>query len=112
MKIEKVDAPGVEMTAWFKLAHLCPFKDEVDRGEVKIEWVTGEGTIELHSLAEWLGSWATVRVSHEQLTRGIVDSLSALDGITVTRVTSHWVTGGGDVSCSAVPRERVVGEGA
>jgi NADPH-dependent 7-cyano-7-deazaguanine reductase QueF len=92
---------AVRVTVTMSARHLCPFKPEVDRGEMEISWRTDGNTIELHALAALLASQAQWVISHEEFTAWLTGELSALDGLTVETVTSRWVTAGGQVSVSS-----------
>lgn len=79
------------------LGHLCPHVDEVDAGAVAISWTCSGQTLELHSLAAYLDSFARERISHEGLTHRVQSELAGLGGITDVVVTSTWRTAGLDV---------------
>lgn len=79
------------------LVHRCPYKHEVDYGTVEIEWACVEATIELHSLAAYLGSWGDVEISHEALTRTIENQLDTLDGLWIRSVRTSFRTAGMNV---------------
>lgn len=99
--IETVEAPhGTVLRVTAPLVHLCPFRDEVDKGAVTITWETEGQTFELHSLASYLQSFRPVRISHEALTLHIKDSLNASAGLTVVSVATLWGTAGLGVGCS------------
>lgn len=83
--------------------HMCPFVHEVDNGTAQITWVTEGNTIELHSLAHHLDTYRDVEISHEELTRQLRDALDALDGLTITHITTTWHTAGMEVTCSTSP---------
>lgn len=76
------------------LRHMCPHLDEVDRGTVEIAWTCAGSTIELHSLATYLKTFADERISHEALTRAIRDELAALYGVADVAVSTTWSTAG------------------
>jgi NADPH-dependent 7-cyano-7-deazaguanine reductase QueF len=89
----------VEVTADF--IHLCPYKEEVDEGQVVISWRTQHGhTLELHSLAAWLDLFDEAAVSHETLMAHIQDELTRLVGIPVS-VVGTFETAGMKVSVTA-----------
>jgi NADPH-dependent 7-cyano-7-deazaguanine reductase QueF len=75
------------------LQHLCPFKDEVDRGTVTVEFAVDGLTFELHELSAYFGSFAGETISHEALTGRIFTDLSS-NGLAVLGVTTEWVTAG------------------
>lgn len=107
----------VTMTATFPLIHRCPFADEVDEGTVEITWTTEGRTLELHALAAWLHGWDEQAISHEEVTAQIARGLAGEPwlpwvGIADVSVTTRWTTAGGEVTCRAVPGQRVVPEGA
>lgn len=91
------DTSRSTVTVTSPLVHRCPHKDEVDYGRITIEWNCLETTIELHSLAAYLGSWGAARISHEDLTRKIENELDALDGVEILSVRTEWKTAGMDV---------------
>lgn len=76
------------------LRHMCPHVAEVDDGTVRIEWTCAGQTLELHSLAAYLGSFADERISHEELTRQLRDELAGLHGIADVTVATTWHTAG------------------
>lgn len=90
---------GVTITATAAFQHVCPHAQEVDHGSVTITWETAGATIELHSLREYLDTWADVEISHEAITQELRDALGALDGLTVTGVNTSWTTAGMGVTC-------------
>lgn len=86
------------------LVKRCPFIDEVDVGRVEVEWSTNGHTFELHALAHWLGRFAGLRLSHEDVTEGIRGALVAAGGgILDVRVVTRWRTADGEAVC-VVPR--------
>lgn len=99
-----VAVPGppepVTLTATAPLRHLCPFKDEVDEGTVTSGWSTCGSTLELHSLAAYLTSWAEQTISHEELTDAIRRDLESVPGIYAPTVETRWTTAGMGVTCS------------
>jgi NADPH-dependent 7-cyano-7-deazaguanine reductase QueF len=109
-----VPSPAVvRVTATFPLTHLCPFAQEIDRGSVTISWTTLAGTIELHSLRDYLAGFAVVAASHEEITGRIEEDLLMPDVIADVQVTTRWQTAGAEVVVtSAVPGERVEPAGA
>lgn len=96
------DESDVTVTATTQMRHLCPHRDEVDRGTIAITWECAGQTIELHSLAEYLKTWHKARISHERLTDRIQHDL-ALPGIGEVRVESTWNTAAMEVRCSTSP---------
>jgi len=99
------------VTAQSAIKHLCPFKDEVDIGTIAISWACRGFTIELHSLASYLNSYAENAISHEDLVAMVAADLQTLgDGITVRSVTVRFTTAGIDVEVSrAVPVDALDG---
>lgn len=90
---ETVDCDSaVTVTATGDLSHACPFKNEQDHGTVTVTWRASGQTIELHSLAEYLKTFAGERVSHEAITGRIRRDLSMIRGIADVWVTSTWTT--------------------
>lgn len=64
----------------------CPFKDELDTGEVEL---TFEGDApELHALAKLLASYRQVKMSHEDFTREMLAKTTAV------AAQSTWTTAG------------------
>lgn len=102
-------ASTATVTATAPIRHLCPFADEADAGTVTITWMCNGATVELHSLAGFLGSFADTVISHEELTAVITEALRAAgDGITVTGVSVRFTTAGIDVRAThAVPDHAV-----
>jgi NADPH-dependent 7-cyano-7-deazaguanine reductase QueF len=100
------------MTITAPLVHRCPFREEIDQGTAQITWTTAGDTLELHDLVDWLDSFAEEVVSHEALTAHIAHCLAEYDGITDVQVVTRWTTAGAEVVTRAVPRERLVTEGA
>jgi NADPH-dependent 7-cyano-7-deazaguanine reductase QueF len=72
--------------------HRCPYADEIDHGAVTIMWGCSGQTVELHSLAEYLGGFADVAQSHEWIAARIAHELGALDGITGVVVKVEFAT--------------------
>lgn len=92
----------VDITVHAPLRHVCPFRNELDIGQVKLELCSADGwTTELHSLDEYLRAWSDIKISHEELTDQIAVDTRAI------RVTTYWHTAGMEVSCSstATPAE-------
>lgn len=92
---------AVTVTASGPLRHLCPFKDEVDVGTIKLTWTVQTQTVELHSLAAWLEEFSTLRISHEDLTDEIARHLADTPGLTGAQVTTTWNTAGMTVTCAS-----------
>ena len=91
---ELVAAPvGAKVTASGDMNHLCPFKDEVDKGRATVSWTTNGATYELHSLAEYFGSFAEEKISHEQLATRVMNELNQ-PGVSELRVEVRYVTAG------------------
>lgn len=94
MSLELVPAPhGAKVSASGEVTHLCPFKDEVDKGRAHVSWVTSGATYELHSLAEYLGTFADQSISHEQLATKIMNDLNR-DGVSGVWVEVRFITAG------------------
>jgi len=86
----------------------CPFKDEMDAGELVIT-IAGDAP-ELHKLGREVDGLCTGPVSHEDFTRAV---LALLPG--GSAVTTRWHTGPWSVEVSeggAVLRDPVDGAGA
>jgi NADPH-dependent 7-cyano-7-deazaguanine reductase QueF len=110
LRLEPVDTPGVRVAVTGSIAHLCPYVDELDEGQVTVTWVTGPTTIELHSLADYLARFKAERVSHEELVTIIADDLTEL-GLPAA-VTGRFTTAGLYVEVSsAVPGDPLVHAG-
>lgn len=99
-RVVLVEARGMTAAATMPLTHLCPFVEEVDHGSVTLEWRVENRTLELHSVRDWLATFAAVKVSHEQLTGDLYDLLLNL-GLTGLAVTTRWETAGGTVTVRA-----------
>lgn len=91
-------APQVTVKA--NVQHRCPFVHEIDYGTARITWIPQGNTIEIHSLRDYLATWADTQISHEDITQAIHMTLGDLDGLYVTDVTTTWNTAGMEVSCS------------
>jgi NADPH-dependent 7-cyano-7-deazaguanine reductase QueF len=103
---------GVRVSAAGWVRHLCPHVDEADFGSSAIAWTTKDATIELHSLAAYLGTYADQKISHEDLVAAITADLDALPGITDVTVTAQFHTAGFVVEVSsAVPGDALVPAG-
>jgi uncharacterized PurR-regulated membrane protein YhhQ (DUF165 family)/NADPH-dependent 7-cyano-7-deazaguanine reductase QueF len=107
-----VAAADIAITA--RLAHRCPFRDETDRGHIRITWRSAGATLELHSLAAWLRTYRSARVSHEELTERIRTHLADLTGIEQVTVQTSWRTASTqvEVTAGAVPGESLNRAGA
>lgn len=97
------DAPA-RITVTSPLVHLCPHVDEVDEGSAVISWTCAGATLELHSLAAYLGTFAEERVSHEELTHALQWNLGRLHGIADVHVATSWTTAGMLVQVNGAPR--------
>jgi NADPH-dependent 7-cyano-7-deazaguanine reductase QueF len=76
--------------------------EEVDTGTVTITWRCEQNTIELHSLAAYLDSWAEQKISSEEITEQIMRDLEQqLDGIQSMSVSTTWETAGMTVTIYA-----------
>ena len=100
---QAVRASAGHMEVHAELDHLCPFRDEVDKGGVAIRWEVQTHTFELHSLRAYLDKWADVVISHEDLTESLRVDLSAYPGLTLLSVTTAWDTAGMEIQCSTLP---------
>jgi len=80
----------------------CPFRDEIDWGEVTITYETNATAIELHSLAAYLATFTDRPMSHEDF---VVEVRLWLDRPSV-EVSSRWTTAGMEVECSTSPTRR------
>ena len=101
-----------QVRATGKLAHLCPFKDEVDDGQVTITWTCAGSTLELHRLRSYLDTFAPSVISHEELTELIQGQLSQVPGIKDVTVATEWPTAGFQVGVTGeVPRDGLGTEG-
>lgn len=98
MKVQANAEVAVSVT--MPLRHLCPFKSEVDQGEVTLTWNAMGSTLELHSVREWLDGYANHTVSHEDLTGILLDTLIDLE-LGGLSVTTRWETAGGTVTVTA-----------
>jgi NADPH-dependent 7-cyano-7-deazaguanine reductase QueF len=104
---------GVRVKITRPLTHRCPFIEETDEGTVEITWVTAAHTIELHSLAGWLGEFARHAISHEDITATIQRTLDRLPGVEQVAVATRWETAGCEVEVrGALLREPVDTQGA
>jgi len=93
-----VDTPApVEVEVSQAITHLCPFRNEVDRGVVTVKWFCDGKTFELHELASYLDSFARREISHEELVADVVNDLSAYDGIRHVVASFTTETAGMDV---------------
>jgi NADPH-dependent 7-cyano-7-deazaguanine reductase QueF len=90
-------AAGTIVTAGTPMEHLCPHQDETDQGHVTVAWETTDVTLELHSLAAYLKTWANEKVSHEELTETILRDIGET-GVDAVSVTTKWRTAGLDVT--------------
>lgn len=85
----------VRVTVQADAQHRCPFKDELDRGTVVVEWTTAHGeTLELHKLAALIARHVDVEISHEQWTAELMNAIREGAQVADLRVVSSWVTGG------------------
>lgn len=96
--------PDITMTITAPIKHRCPFVEEIDDGTIAISWTTNDSTIELHSLAEFLGCYADRQISHEDLVGEIFDCLEVLTPhIALYSVTARFTTAGIDVEVRRGP---------
>jgi NADPH-dependent 7-cyano-7-deazaguanine reductase QueF len=93
--VATIEAPvGVDMAISSPIRHLCPVVNEVDNGTVRIAWTTDGDTLELHSLAAYIGNFEGVTISHEELADAIHSDLSYPEGIAAVRVALDFETAG------------------
>lgn len=81
----------MKVTISAQVSHLCPFKDEIDIGRIRLALT--EPT-ELHALAEYLQSFTDQVVTHEVMTQEIAKHTNA-------HVTTYWTTAGMDIEVEA-----------
>lgn len=79
---------GVRCAATGAVTKQCPVKHEIDRGQVRIEWLTTTKTVELHSFAAYLKAWAGIESSHEDFVASVRGNLVAA-GVDVVSV--DWI---------------------
>jgi NADPH-dependent 7-cyano-7-deazaguanine reductase QueF len=85
----------VRVTVSADAQHLCPFKDEVDYGTVRVSWSTSSGqTLELHALADLIRRNRRVEISHEQWTADLADAIRGASSVNDLLVVSEWTTAG------------------
>lgn len=97
-------AAAVTASATALVDHRCPFKDELDEGEVTIVWDCAGGTVELHSLGLYLAGFAFEKISHEDLVGEIFAQFeAAAPQIVVRSVTARFTTAGIDVEVRRGP---------
>jgi NADPH-dependent 7-cyano-7-deazaguanine reductase QueF len=100
----RIPTADVSVTITAEVRKLCPVKNETDHGTAVFEYRTNGQAIELHDLAEYLGSFSGTHMSHEDFTAEIAE-------YTNTHVTTTWLTAGMEVRCEVL-REPVHTEGA
>lgn len=85
----------MRVTVTGPVRHLCPYRDEVDRGHAELTFDVVEGDApELHALSELLaGHAAEDTISHEDFSRHLLHATGA------ARVVTRWTTAGLDVTC-------------
>jgi NADPH-dependent 7-cyano-7-deazaguanine reductase QueF len=86
------EARGVTCRVHVDALHLCPHVDEIDQGTVTASWAVDGTTIELHSLAARIASYADTKISHEDLTADLAGALRA--HVVGVSVTTTWRTAG------------------
>jgi NADPH-dependent 7-cyano-7-deazaguanine reductase QueF len=96
-------AAGVHMEVTRPFRHLCPFRDEVDKGRITIAWTTAGQTFELHGLAEFLDSFRDLVISHEDLTALVREVLDHAGGLSGVAVRTWFDTAGMGVHCCTLP---------
>jgi len=83
------------VTVTSSLVHQCPFRHEIDNGSITITWICDNRTIELHSLATYLQTFADTEISHEEIASVILSYLSSLDSrIRLISVHATFLTAG------------------
>lgn len=93
---ERIDTPAARMRVTARVQKLCPIKDEVDEGVVTLSYLTSSfGAFELHSLADYLATFADKHMTHEAF-------VSEVGGALGVHVVSTWETAGMRVTCSSV----------
>lgn len=109
--IELVPADSqATVTAGGLVSHLCPFVDEADHGTVTITWRCNTSTVELHSLAAYLGGFTDRRIGHEDLVEEVFQHLrDAAPGVSVRSVTARFTTAGLGVEVSRAVPDHTVG---
>lgn len=80
--------------------HMCPVKDEVDRGKLALEWTTTTVTLELHSLADYLTAWRDSAMTHEAVCDRIAHDLTVA-GVDNARVSYTGYTAGLTITTTA-----------
>jgi NADPH-dependent 7-cyano-7-deazaguanine reductase QueF len=93
-------AAGATLVATGPAVHHCPFRDEIDEGEVTVRWRVISHTIELHSLRAYLDGLDEAVISHEEFTSVLTQELATLGGIELLSVDSSWQTADLAVSVS------------
>jgi hypothetical protein len=88
------DAMNLTTTLRRQVVKRCPYKDEIDIGELVIT-VPGPAP-ELHDLANAIDALTTDPISHEQFTAELADLLPG-----GSQVTTTWHTGPWDVEVTA-----------
>lgn len=86
----------MSVTVTGKVAHKCPHVDEYDIGDIVITW-PGDNAPELHGVRTYLDAFATLRITHEEMTQRCANDLGCA-------VDTTWRTAGFDVRVSAVPK--------
>lgn len=106
MKLNVPCSARVRVSTTSAAEHLCPYKDEADKGTVEIAWTTGSETVELHALAALVRARESTRISHEQWTEDLAMTISNSVDVHDVAVTSRWSTGG--LSVEVVRRVHLV----
>jgi NADPH-dependent 7-cyano-7-deazaguanine reductase QueF len=88
------DSSEAKVTVKSVLIHRCPHVEEVDVGTVAISWRCTDVTLELHSLAAYLATWESQKISSEEITMQIRNDLEQLDGLDDVDVSTTWQTAG------------------
>jgi NADPH-dependent 7-cyano-7-deazaguanine reductase QueF len=101
MTLTRISAADVHVTITAPVRKLCPVKNETDDGMATLTYRTHGEAIELHDLAEYLGSFAGTHMSHEDFTEELADYTGA-------HVSTTWGTAGMEVRCEVL---RQPGEG-
>lgn len=91
------------VTARGPIRHLCPYVDEVDEGHIEITWSTAGCTIELHSLRDYLDTFAKSPISHEAVAALVLMELEGATGIEDIEVRLEFQTAGFGCTVRAEP---------
>lgn len=99
-------AKRIKVAAKGSITHRCPHVNEVDHGWIEITWSTDDGqTIELHSLREYLDTFADQAISHEELVNEV--HVWTSQHVPDVEVRAGFITAGLEVAVDALPRHVV-----